>query len=234
MKRIAVICARGGSKGVKGKNLRPLSGKPLIAYSIEQARQSGLFDAVAVSSDSAAILDVAQQWKVDHLIKRPADLASDTAPKLPAIRHCVQTVEARTGVVFDTAVDLDATAPLRAIEDIQGAVNALEKSDAGNLVTGMPSRRSPYFNLVELDGRGRVRLSKSLDALVVRRQDSPHCYDLNASVFVWRRDHLIEEDRVLSDNTILYEMPEERSIDIDTELDFQFAEFILSKRDLLT
>ena len=95
----------------------------------------------------------------------------------------------------------------------------------------MPARRSPYFNLVELDDSNRVRLCKPPNSLIVRRQDSPRCYDLNASVFVWRRDHLIEEDRVLGDNTILYEMPEERSIDIDSEMDFRFAEFMMTRGD---
>jgi len=208
-----------------------LCDKPLIAHSIEQAHQSKLFDAVAVSSDSGAILKAAQEWGADHLIKRPPEFASDTAPKVPAIRHCVQAVEETTGVKFDSVVDLDATAPLRAIEDIQGAVDRLEKSDAGNLVTAMPARRSPYFNLVELDDSDRVRLCKPPGSLIVRRQDSPRCYDLNASVFVWRRDYLIEEDRVLGDNTILYEMPKERSIDIDSETDFKFVEFMMTCRD---
>ncbi len=229
VRRLAVICARGGSKGVEGKNLRDLAGKPLIAHSIEQAKDCGLFDAVAVSSDSAEILDAAREWGADHMITRPAELASDTAPKVPAIRHCAETVETETGEQFDTIVDLDATAPLRNADDIRGAVELLEGSGAANVVSAMTSRRSPYFNLVERDEAGRVRLCKPPPAPIARRQDAPECFDLNASVFVWTRGALFSgNDYVLGDDTLLFVMPEERSIDIDTETDFKFVEFLMS------
>jgi len=127
MKRLCTICARGGSKGVKGKNIRPLLGKPLIAHSIEQARKSGLFAAIAVSSDSDIILQIAKEWGVDFLIKRPDELATDHAAKLPVIRHCVAEVERQSGYCFDTIVDLDATSPLRSVEDICSAVALLEE-----------------------------------------------------------------------------------------------------------
>ena len=120
MLRICTICARGGSKGVPNKNIRPLLGKPLIAHSIEQARASGLFAALAVSSDSDAILAAAAAAGVEHLVKRPDAMASDQAAKLPAIQHCVKSVEEKTGQRFDIMVDLDATAPLRLAEDIAG------------------------------------------------------------------------------------------------------------------
>ena len=232
MKRLAVICARGGSKGVKGKNLRDLAGKPLIAHSILQAKDCGLFDAVGVSSDSAEILDAARKWGADYTITRPAGLASDTAPKVPAIRHCAEIVEAETGETFDTIVDLDATAPLRNLDDIRGAVELLETGGAANVVTGMASRRSPYFNLVERDEMGRVHLSKAPATPIARRQDAPECFDLNASVFVWIRGALFSDnDYVLGDDTLLFVMPEERSIDIDTETDFKFVEFLMSSGD---
>ena len=229
MKRLAVICARGGSKGVPSKNLRDLAGKPLIAHSIQQAKESNLFDAVAVSSDSDAILEAAGTWGADFTVTRPDDLASDTAPKVPAIRHCAETMETETGQTFDTIVDLDATAPLRNTDDIRGAVDLLESSDADNVVSAMPARRSPYFNLVERDEAGRVHLSKPPAAPIARRQDAPECFDLNASVFVWRRETLFSENNyVLGDNTLLFVMPEERSIDIDTETDFKFVESLMS------
>jgi CMP-N,N'-diacetyllegionaminic acid synthase len=232
MRRLAVICARGGSKGVKGKNLRPLAGKPLLAHSIEQAKQSGVFDAVAVSSDSGEILDVARQWGADHLIERPAELATDAAPKVPAIRHCAEAVEKSAGVAFDVIVDLDATAPLRNLDDIRGVVELLESSGTANVVSGAPARRSPYFNLVERDGRGRVRLAKPPAKPIARRQDAPECFDLNASVFAWTREALFSGgDSALGDNTLIYVMPEERSIDIDSETDFRFAEFMMTTKE---
>src|SRR6185437_14870756 len=113
MKRICTICARGGSKGVPNKNLRVVAGKPLLVHTIEHAVAAGLFDVVAVSSDSSAILEAAASFGVTELVERPAALATDTAAKVPAIRHAVAAVEARLGLRFDICCDLDATAPLR-------------------------------------------------------------------------------------------------------------------------
>jgi len=230
MKRLCTICARGGSKGVKGKNVRLLQGKPLIAYSVEQARASGLFDAIAVSSDSDQILDIAQSLGVNYLIRRPAELATDQAAKLPVIRHCVAQVERLSGWRFETLVDLDATSPLRLSEDIEGAVALLEGSDVGNVITAMPARRSPYFNLVELNAAGFVGLSKPPAASIVRRQDAPPCYDMNASIYVWQHDVLFTTDSVFNPDSKLYVMPEERSIDIDSELDFKLVDLLMQER----
>lgn len=227
MKRLCTICARGGSKGIMGKNIRPLLGKPLIAHSIEQAMASGLFEAIAVSSDSDAILNVATKWGVEYIIRRPDELATDQAAKLPAIKHCVTEVEQRKGGRFEVIVDLDATSPLRSVEDIRRAVVLLEDSGKGNVITAMPSRRSPYFNLVEVTAAGVVQLSKPLKKPVVRRQDAPKCYDMNASIYAWLRQALFDGDTVFSRETKLYVMPEERSIDIDSELDFRFVEFLM-------
>ena len=229
MKRLCTICARGGSKGVKGKNVRSMLGTPLITHSIERARDCGLFDAIAVSSDSEQILEVASGCGVEHLVRRPADLATDAAAKLPVIRHCVAEVERVTGHLFNTLVDLDATSPLRSTQDIADAVSLLETSGAGNVITGMPARRSPYFNLIEVDESGLVRLCKPLTKAIVRRQDAPKCYDMNASIYVWRRDVLFDAPTLFNGDTRLYVMPEERSIDIDSEIDFLFVEFLMSR-----
>lgn len=230
MKRLCTICARGGSKGVKNKNLRPVAGKPLIAHTLEQARQSGLFQHIAVSSDSDAILKTAAEWGADQTILRPEELARDNSAKLPAIRHCVQKAEAETRICFDTLVDLDATSPLRMTDDIQGAVMLLESRNISNVITAAPARRSPYFNLVELDANGSVRLSKQLDTAVVRRQDSPPCFDMNASIYVWKRQVFMENPAVFYQDTGLFVMPEERSIDIDTELDFDIVTMLMERR----
>jgi N-acylneuraminate cytidylyltransferase/CMP-N,N'-diacetyllegionaminic acid synthase len=226
LNRLCTICARGGSKGVKDKNLRPLLGKPLLAYSIEQAKASGLFAAIAVSSDSDLILETAREWGADHLIKRPDELATDQAAKLPVIQHCAAEVERLQNQAFDTIVDLDATSPLRSVEDICAAVSLLEEGAAMNVITAMPARRSPYFNLVELNAAGYVELSKPLANPVVRRQDAPKCFDMNASIYAWKRSVLFGSKSIFTMGTKLYVMPEERSIDIDSELDFAFVEFI--------
>ena len=229
MTRLCTICARGGSKGVPGKNIRPLAGKPLIAHSIAQARACGLFGLVAVSSDAAEILETARRWGADLVIERPAVLASDSAGKLPAIRHAWLAVEEQTGARFDTLVDLDCTSPLRLPEDIAGVVRLLEESGAANVITGAPAHRSPYFNLVEVED-GVARLSKPLPHPVLRRQDAPACYDMNASIYAWTREPFLGAPFVFGPTTRLYEMPRARSLDIDEEDDFTMVELLWQRR----
>lgn len=225
MRRLCTICARGGSKGVAGKNIRLLGGKPLIAHSIEQARSSGLFERIAVSSDDPAILDAARHAGADDAVVRPAELATDTAPKVPVIRHVQDWVEARHGK-FDTFVDLDATAPLRTTGDIAGAIALLESAHVASVVTGTPSHRSPYFNLLEQQPDGSVRTAKTLDPPVTRRQDAPRTFDMNASIYVWRAAAFRADPRVFYPDTRLYEMPAERSHDIDSPIDFRIVELL--------
>jgi N-acylneuraminate cytidylyltransferase/CMP-N,N'-diacetyllegionaminic acid synthase len=224
---ICTICARGGSKGVPNKNVRLLGGKPLIAHTVTQAKATGLFDAIAVSSDSEQILRIAGEWGADHLVKRPAALATDNAAKVPSMQHCVQEVEKRTGKTFDVVVDLDATAPLRLPEDIRGTVELLLSQPCSNVLSGNHARRSPYYNLLELDERGYIVFSKPLPDSVMRRQDAPPCFDANASIYAWRRDSLFESPQVIREATLLYIMPEERSHDIDSELDFKIVELMM-------
>jgi CMP-N-acetylneuraminic acid synthetase len=231
--RSCTICARGGSKGVPGKNIRPMLGLPLIAYSIRQAKETKLFDVIAVSSDSEEILQVAQSHGADIVIRRPDALATDTAGKVPAIAHAVQAVEGVRHKQYVTCVDLDVTSPLRLPEDIVACVELLEKTGCSSVITGMPAHRSPYFNLVERDAKGFVHLSKPLPGGIVRRQDSPECFDMNASVYVWQRGKLINDPRVFYDDTRLYVMPRERSFDIDDALDFDMVEMILKRRHVL-
>jgi CMP-N-acetylneuraminic acid synthetase len=229
-KILCTICARGGSKGVKNKNIRELLGKPLIAHTIEQAKTSGVALAIAVSSDSPRILEVAEQYCVPYLIRRPDEMAIDTADKLVAIRHAVERVEEQTGFVFDDILDLDPTSPLRLPEDITSALQLFYETNAENLITAAPARRSPYFNLVEQDEQGFAHLSKPPPERVYRRQDSPRCYDMNASIYIWTRDFLFRKKQVFGDKTALYVMPEERSIDIDSELDLEFVTFLMSRK----
>lgn len=230
MSRICTICARSGSKGVKDKNIRSLAGKPLIAHTLDQARATGLFDVIAVTSDSPEILEVARRNGANLLVDRPAHLATDTAAKLPAIRHCVDFAEQERGQRFAVVVDLDPTSPLRSVADIQGAVALLEREEVSNVITAAPARRSPYFNLVELDSKGIVRLSKPLENPITRRQDSPKCFDMNASIYVWRRNALFELPTIFNVDTRLFVMPEERSTDIDSELDFAIVEMLMAQR----
>jgi CMP-N,N'-diacetyllegionaminic acid synthase len=227
---LCTICARGGSKGVVGKNARDLLGKPMLVWTIEQARESGLFEAIAFSSDSDSLLATASKAGADILVKRPDAMATDTAPKLPAIRHCLEHAIAQTGTSPDIFVDLDVTSPLRLPSDIGGAVRLLQKSGARSVITGALAHRSPYFNLVEARADGTVDLSKPANPPIVRRQDAPRCYDMNASIYVWHVAAFLDNPVVFYPDTRLFEMPEERSVDIDSDLDFTLVELLLRRR----
>ncbi len=227
---LCTICARGGSKGLPGKNIRPLMGLPLIAHSIAHARAAGIFMAIAVSSDSDAILAEAAAHGADMTIRRPDALASDTAGKLPAIVHALDEMERRLAVTADFHFDLDVTSPLRLPQDIAACAAILRETGCTSVITGAPAHRSPYFNLVERDGNGVVALSKQAPADVLRRQDSPECFDMNASIYGWRRAALRDDPRVFYDDTRIHVMPRERSWDIDEALDFDIVTLLMERR----
>lgn len=229
MKTIFTVCARGGSKGVKGKNVRDMNGLPLITHTLRHARAFGGVDGFAVSSDSEAILAIAEKEGF-LVVKRPDELATDTAAKIPVIRHCVESAEKALGKTFDFCIDLDCTSPLRDVSDIEAVLKLLRNPDVPNVITAMPARRSPYFNLVEKSPEGRIHLAKKLEKPVVRRQDAPECFDMNASIYGWKREVLMKENSLFLPGTALHVMPEERSLDIDSELDFQIVEMIMKKR----
>lgn len=226
MTRVCTICARGGSKGVPGKNIRLLGGKPLIAHSVERALETGLFEVVAISSDDDAILEAGGAAGAGLLIKRPDELATDESGKVPAIVHALLAVEAHLGREVDILVDLATTAPLRRASDIADAVALLEESGATSVITGSVARASPYFSMVERAPDGTVHVAKRSDPPYLRRQDSPAVFEMNGSIYVWRRDPFIAAPSVFYADTRLLEMPAERSVDIDTEFDFRVAEFV--------
>lgn len=231
MKRLCTIAVRGGSKGVPGKNWREINGLPLFAYSLLQAVESGLFDRIVVTSDADEVLSTATTFGATDLIARPATLASDTSGKVPAIVHALQEVERLNNMTFDTIVDLDATSPLREISDIHGAVSLLESSEIESVITATEAHRSPYFNLVEINPEtGKVGVSKKLPKSILRRQDAPRTFDMNASIYVWNRNSLIDNPQVFFGSTKIFEMPPERSQDIDSEFDFKIVSWLLEQR----
>jgi CMP-N,N'-diacetyllegionaminic acid synthase len=226
VKTIVTVCARGGSTGLPGKNIRPLLGKPLIAYTIEQGLACPGIDGVYVSTDSPEIAAVARQFGATVPFLRPAELASSTAPKIPVIRHLVSEVERLRGPV-DVIVDLDPTSPLRDIGDI-GACLAMLDEETDVVITAYESDKNPYFNMVEYDPEGRVRLVKSTGSEFGGRQAAPKVYAMNASIYVWHRRTL---DKGLWDGrTRLYVMPRERSIDIDALIDFRLVELLMREK----
>jgi CMP-N-acetylneuraminic acid synthetase len=230
-KILVTIAARGGSKGVKDKNIRELYCLPLIAYTILQAKKWNKASRVICSTDSERIAEVARSHGAEILFMRPPELASDTAGKIGVIRHAVHKVEEITKERFDVIVDLDATAPIRSNRDLDGALALFKKKRPKTLFSVTPCRKNPYFNMVELGKDGFVHLAKELPSSINRRQDAPKVYDMNASIYIYDREYLLDENSksAISDRSIIWEMDELSAIDIDQELDFQFVEFLISK-----
>lgn len=226
MSTICTVCARGGSLGVPRKNIRDLKGKPLIAWTIEQALATPSVDAVYVSTDDDEIARVAQEFGAIVPFRRPAELATSAAAKVPVIEHLVETVES-LGVQVDRIVDLDPTSPLRLVEDIENAI-ALLDDDTDAVITAYPSDKNPYFNMVERKDGDFVGLVMPSSA--VSRQSAPKVYAMNASIYVWHRSTLAKG--LWGGRTRLYEMPHVRSVDIDAELDFKLVELLMTERGL--
>jgi len=190
---IAIICARGGSKGVPGKNIRDIAGMPLIAHTIIQAQNTQIFSHVVVSSDDDDILAVAKKYGATTL-KRPAEMATDEAGVMPAVEHCLAHIEAQESVEFDLICLLQTTSPLRTADDILGAATQLKNGDKDNIF-------------------------------------SPAVYELNGAIYIWKRASFMNGAKVLGDNSDMYVMSPERSVDIDAEFDFQISQFLMEERN---
>jgi CMP-N,N'-diacetyllegionaminic acid synthase len=223
---ITTICARGGSRGVPGKNIRPLLGKPLIVYSIEQARAEPQIDRVFVSTDSAEIAAIAREAGAEVPFLRPSTLSTHTAAKLPVIQHLVAWVIEHVGTVA-RIVDLDPTSPLRDVSDIKACL-ALLDANTDAVITGYQADKNPYFNMVETAPDGGIQLVKSIPGGVVARQAAPPVYAMNASIYCWHHHSLGKG--LWQGRTRIHVMPRERSIDIDDQIDFQLVELLMQKK----
>jgi len=226
MATIATICARGGSQGLPGKNIRPLLGKPLIVHTIEHALACRSLDAVYVSTDDEAIAQVARSAGARVPFLRPAELATSDAPKIPVIEHLVAAVE-RGGVAVERIVDLDPTSPLREVQDIEACLALLDAA-TDVVITGYEAEKNPYFNMVEFAGDGAVRLVKPPPREFQGRQSAPKVYAMNASIYVWHRRSLSKG--LWSGRARLHVMPRERSIDVDSLLDFRLVELLMKEK----
>ena len=223
------IGARKGSKGVPGKNFRPLCGKPLIDWSLDQLFANPRVGAVVVSTDDAAIYDHAVMRGALDIGLRPAELATDTAPKWGVWQHALATSEALIGPVA-AFLDLDCTSPLRLPEDIDGALTLYEIEHPDMVMSVCEARKNPYFNLVEPDATGALHVSKPLPGGVWARQDAPTVYEHVGMVYVVQPDYLRRAKTIYEGRVIPYVLPAERCHDIDTPYDFRLVEFLLSEQ----
>lgn len=230
MKILCSICARGGSKGLKNKNILKINGIELIGYSILQAKNSKIFEHIVISTDSDEIANAARKYGGEVFFKREANLASDSAAKLPVMRDALLRSEKHYGYEFDVIVDLDASAPLRSSKDIIKAYELFIQSKKENLITAVNARRNPYFNLIEVYENGEINTAKPYAS--VTRQNAPKCYDMNASIYIFTRKRLLESDSIFGKNTALYVMNEYTAFDVDGEFDFKIVEFLIKSKNL--
>lgn len=227
MRTIAFIFARGGSKGVPGKNIKLLGGKPLIAHSIEVALACPGIETVIVSTDDPAIAAVAREHGAEVPFMRPSELATDAAPEWLAWRHAITWVQQDRGE-FDLFVSLPATSPFRSVGDVQGCIAALEQdSDADIAIAVKDADRSPYFNMVVLDAQGYAGLVIPPAGNITRRQDAPPVYDITTVAYAARPQFVLNANGLFEGRVKTVKVPAERSLDIDTPYDFMLAEAIV-------
>lgn len=220
---LALITARGGSKGLPRKNVLPLNGRPLIGWSIEAAKNSRFVDRVIMSSDNDEINDAARTCGCEVPFVRPAELARDEATSMDVVFHALKALDTS----YDFVVLLQPTSPLRIAEDIDGCLELCLKHGAPACVSVTEPDKSPFW-MYTLDQDRRMRAlipGKTYD----RRQDTPIVFALNGAVYVARTKWLVEKGDFVREETIAYPMPKERSIDIDTKIDLRLAELMIKE-----
>lgn len=231
-KVLATICARGGSKGLPGKNIKKLKGKPLLAYSVDCANKCSIIGRTILSTDNNQIRSVAKSLGVDT-IRRPSNLATDESPKIDSILHATEYVENKQNFYPDYIVDLDVGVPLRKPEDITNCVTILvENPKLDGVVTIYESERNPYFNMIEFSG-SEIKLVKNAKKGILSRQEAPEVFSVSPAVFVWRRKSMSIK-HLYQGKWGAHIIPRRRAIDIDTKFDFDLVTWLMVNEKKLT
>jgi len=227
---LALVPARGGSRGIPRKNITPLAGKPLIAWTIEAARACGRIERVVVSTDEPEIADVARTCGADVPFLRPPALARDETPGIDPVLHAVRWLALEEGYRPEWVALLQPTSPLRTTDDVRGALALAEDRGAAAVISVTEAEHHPWW-MKRISRDGRLLSWSEPPRQAVRRQDLPPAYALNGAVYVTRRRALQAEISLSPEPTFAYEMPPERSLDIDTPWDLRLAELILRERE---
>lgn len=224
---LGVITARGGSKGLPGKNVKMLGDKPLIAYTIEVAKKSKLITDLIVSTDDKKIAEVCRECGAEVPFIRPAELATDTAGHLEVMQHAIRFMEDKNGIVYDYAVIFQPTSPFRIVDDIDGTIEKIIKHNAESAFSMYEIEPSQHpIKIKKLEGD--TVLPYCLEEKIgTRRQDFPPAYKRSSAVYVIKRDLLMKESRLFGDFIVGHIVPKDRSIDIDTPYDWFLAEYML-------
>ena len=230
MSAVAFIFARGGSKGLPGKNTRLMGDKPLIALSIEHALSVRRIDRVIVSTDSVEIAEIAKKYGAEVPFIRPAELAQDGTPEWLAWRHALSYVQESSGCLPDVMVSLPTTAPLRLPLDVENCLDEYQKGGVDMVIAITPSHRNPHFNMVTREDDGMIKLANSSIPGISGRQYAPIMFDITTVCYVANPNFVMNHQGIFEGKIRAIEVPAERAIDIDTLLDFEIAQFLLAKR----
>ena len=229
MRYVALISARGGSKGLPGKNTKLLGGIPLIGRSIQVAKKVSRIDRIIVSTDSEEIAAVAREYGAEVPFMRPAELAKDTSSEWSVWRHAIDYLRNNDTITVDVLVNLPTTAPLRNVIDVDNCLDEYEKGGVDIVITVTEAHRSPYFNMVSNDNKGYSSVVIP-DGKINRRQDSPVVYDMTTVAYVVNPEYVKNSNGIFDGKVRSIEVPIERAIDIDTDLDLKIAECILQAK----
>ena len=230
MSTVACIFARAGSKGIPNKNIQQFSGKPLISWTIELALNVTQINEVFVSTDSEEIAEIARMAGATIPFIRPSELATDTSPEWHSWQHFIKFLADKDGRLPEAFLSLPATSPLRSINDVENCLNEFKKGRADFVVGITPSQRNPYFNMVKKGEDNQVNLVIQQVEKYSRRQDTPEIFDLTTVCYVGKPSTILTKNSIFEGKVAGVEIPRERAIDIDTELDFQIAEFLFKSK----
>ena len=227
-KVIAIIPARGGSKGLPRKNLRLLGNKTLVGHAIDVSLSSKWIDRVILSSDDKEIMSVAESHGAEVPFTRPVELATDNSPEWHTWQHLLKTLYRQEPyTLFDALVCVPPTSPLRNVEDVDACIELLMETDADIVITVRESNRNPYFNMIKIDSNGYAELASPSKQTIHRRQDAPQIYDITTVAYAARPQFVLNASSIFEGKVKTVKVPHHRALDIDTELDLQFAEFLL-------
>jgi N-acylneuraminate cytidylyltransferase len=230
MTTYACIFARSGSKGMIKKNIQTFNGKPLISWTVELALQIGQIDKVFVSTDSEEIAEIARVAGAIVPFIRPSELATDTSPEWHSWQHFINFLADKDGKVPEVFLSLPPTSPLRSTTDVENCLQEFKKGRADFVVGITPSERNPYFNMVKKVDDNQVDLIIHQGNKYSRRQDTPEVFDLTTVCYVGEPSTILTKNSIFEGKVAGVEIPRERAIDIDTELDFQIAEFLFKSK----
>lgn len=231
MDTIAYIFARGGSKGLPNKNIKEMNGKPLIAWAIECAMEIAQIGEVIVSTDSPEIAEISCHYGASVPFLRPAELAQDDSPEWLSWQHALKSTCEIYGKLPERMISLPPTAPLRDVRDIEGVINQMDTNLYDTVITVADAYRNPFFNMVKVKEDGTVGLVINSEDQISRRQDAPKIFDITTVAYISSSKFVLAHNHFFEGRVGYYEVPVERSIDIDTPHDFEVANFLMIKKN---